>query len=156
MPTVMAADAVELELLEHEHRRVRDGLGVLRAGIDEAHLLARPDAIDRTVRTLAWLRRDLLPHAAWEEAWLYPQLDATAGTPWATRALRFEHDQIRELAAALEAAFATAESRWGPEAAYGLAIAMARLEALISAHLAQEQWFVRPLLDHDGARTTND
>jgi hemerythrin-like domain-containing protein len=89
----------------------------------------------------------VLPHAAWEEAWLYPRLDTTAGTPWATRALRFEHEQIRELAAALETAFVAVEARWSPEAAFQLALAMARLETLISAHLAQEQWFVRPLLE---------
>ena len=147
MTAALAADTVELQVLEHEHRGVRDGLAVLREALGGAELRTRPEAIDRTVRTLAWLRRDVLPHAAWEEAWLYPRLDTTAGTPWATRALRFEHEQIRELATALETAFVNAEERWSPETAFQLALAMARLETLVSAHLAQEQWFVRPLLE---------
>jgi hemerythrin-like domain-containing protein len=147
MTIAIAANTIEVDLLEHEHRRIRDGLAGLQEGIAAAHELTRSNAIDRVVRTLRWLRRDVLPHAAWEEAWLYPHLDAGAGTPWATRALRFEHEQIRELATALEAEFVAAEAHWTAEEAFRLVVAMTRLETLISAHLAQEQWFVRPLLE---------
>ena len=151
MTTAIAADAVEVKLVEQEHRRIRDGLANLEQALGDAHLLARPDAIAAAVRALAWLRRDVLPHAAWEEAWLYPQLDSIAGTPWATRAMRFEHEQIREVAALLERDFGAAEARWSNEQAFRLVIAMARLATLLSAHLAQEQWFVGPLLDHTAA-----
>lgn len=151
MTTAIAADAVEVKLVEQEHRRIRDGLANLEQALGDAHLLARPDAIAAAVRALAWLRRDVLPHAAWEEAWLYPQLDSIAGTPWATRAMRFEHEQIREVATLLERDFGAAEARWSNEQAFRLVIALARLATLISAHLAQEQWFVGPLLDHTAA-----
>jgi hemerythrin-like domain-containing protein len=144
--TETAADIIELQFLEHEHRRVREGLAGLQEAIATAHSQTRVDAIDRVVRTLAWLRRDVLPHAAWEEAWLYPHLDSVAGTPWATRALRFEHEQLRELAKALEAEFMAAEARWSVEEAYRLVVAQTRLETMLSAHLAQEQWFLSPLL----------
>ena len=147
MTAAFAADTVELQVLEHEHGRIRNGLAALQEVLADEHLRTRPAAIDRTARTLHWLRRDVLPHAAWEEAWLYPRLDTTAGTPWATRLLRFEHEQIRELATALENAFVVAEAHWSQDAGFRLAIAMARLETLISAHLTQEQWFVTPLLD---------
>lgn len=142
-----AADVIEAQLLEQEHRRVRDGLVHLQDTIAGAHAFSRVEAIDGVVRTLGWLRRDLLPHAAWEEAWLYPHLDAVAQTPWATRALRLEHEQIREVAAQLEREFVVAEARWSTEEAYRLVVALTRLESLVTAHLAQEQWFVRPLLD---------
>ena len=151
MTTAIAADAVEVKLVEQEHRRIRDGLANLEQALGDAHLLARPDAIAAAVRALTWLRRDVLPHAAWEEAWLYPQLDSIAGTPWATRAMRFEHEQIREVATLLERDFGAAEARWSNEQAFRLVIALARLATLISAHLAQEQWFVGPLLDHTAA-----
>lgn len=147
MSAALAADTVELQILDHEHRRVRDGLAILRDGLEDHEIRTRAEAIDRTARTLRWVRRDVLPHAAWEEAWLYPRLDTTAGTGWATRVLRFQHEQIRDLSTALEAAFTTAEARWTPTAGYQLALAMTRLETLISAHLALEQWFVLPLLD---------
>lgn len=148
MTTETVADVIEFQLLDHEHRRVRDGLANVQEVIGRAHALSRVDTIDGVVRTLAWLRRDLLPHAAWEEAWLYPHLDTVARTPWATRALRFEHEQIREVATALEREFAAAEARWSTEQAHRLVVALTRLEALVTAHLAQEQWFVSPLLEH--------
>jgi iron-sulfur cluster repair protein YtfE (RIC family) len=150
MAAVLSPEAIEGQLLDQEHRQIRAGLSSLQEGIDRAHAMSRSDAIDRVVRTLAWLRRDLLPHAAWEEAWLYPHLDRAAGTPWATQALRLQHEQIRELAAALEREFAAAEVSWSAEEAFQLTVAMTRLEALISAHLTQEQWFVGPLLEMTG------
>lgn len=150
MTAVITPDAIEGQLLDQEHRQIRAGLSTLQESIGRAHAMSRSDAIDRVVRTLAWLRRDLLPHAAWEEAWLYPHLDSAAGTPWATQALRFQHEQIKEVATALEREFASAEVRWSAEEAFQLAIALTRLEALISAHLAQEQWFVGPLLEMTG------
>ena len=151
MTTAIAADAVEVKLVEQEHRRIREGLANLEQDRGDAQLRARPGASAAAVRARAWLRRDGLPHAAWEEAWLYPQLDSIAGTPWATRAMRFEHEQIREVASLLERDFGAAEARWSNEQAFRLVIAMARLATLLSAHLAQEQWFVGPLLDHTAA-----
>jgi hemerythrin-like domain-containing protein len=143
---MISAEVIEGRFLEHEHRRVRAGLSNLQDAVASAPRLVRSDTVDRTARTLAWLRRDLLPHAAWEEAWLYPHLDREAGTPWATQALRFEHEQIREVAAALETAFEDVEDHWTVEVAFRLAIALVRLETLIEAHLAQEERFVVPLL----------
>jgi hypothetical protein len=150
MTTTLSPEVIEGQLLDHEHRALRAGISNLQDTIGRAHAMSRTDAIDGVVRTLAWLRRDVLPHAAWEEAWLYPHLDTAAGTPWATQALRFQHEQIREVAAALEREFSSAEVRWTAEEAYQLTIALTRLEALLSAHLAQEQWFVGPLLDLTG------
>jgi len=158
MTTTHSGDVIEAQLVEHEHRRLRAGLGILRGTIAGAHRLTRSAASDGVVRTLSWLRRDVLPHAAWEEAWLYPHLDEAAGTPWATRALRFEHEQIREVAATLEQEFEAVREHWSAELAFGLAIALTRLETLVSAHLAQEERFVHPLLEierHDLNGHTN-
>jgi hypothetical protein len=147
--TAIAANDIEVQLVEQEHHRIHEGLSKLEDAIGRAHLLTRSTAIDSVVGTLTWLRRDVMPHAAWEEAWLYPRLDALAETPWATRAMRFEHEQIRELATLLERDFLAAEARWTNEQAFRLVVAMTRLATLISAHLAQEQWFIGPLLERD-------
>lgn len=147
MTTTFSADVVEAQFVEHEHHRLRAGLANLRETIDEAHRLTRASASDGVVRTLAWLRRDVIPHAAWEEAWLYPHVDQIAGSPWATRALRFQHEQIREVAAELENSFQAVHDHWTSELAFGLVVALTRLETLVSAHLAQEERFVLPLLD---------
>lgn len=147
MSTVLSPEAIEGQLLEHEHQALRTGISNLRETIGRAHAMSRTDAIDGVARTLAWLRREVLPHTAWEEAWLFPNLDTAARTPWATQALRQQHEQIREVAAALEREFSSAEVRWSAEEAFQLVVALTRLETLLSAHLAQEQWFVGPLLE---------
>lgn len=144
-----SAVAIERRFVEEEHRRLRAGLAGLQDAIAEAHLLSRPEAIDHVVRTLAWLRRDVLPHAAWEEAWLYSHVDTEAGTAWATRTLRIEHEQIRDCAAGLEAEFQAAESHWTTEQAYRLIVALTRLETLVAAHLVQEERIVLPMLGGD-------
>jgi uncharacterized membrane-anchored protein len=66
---------------------------------------------------------------------------------------RYQHEQIREVAAALERESAAAEVRWSAAEAYQLTVALTRLEALLSAHLAQEQWFVGPLLEMTAGHT---
>jgi iron-sulfur cluster repair protein YtfE (RIC family) len=149
----MSADRLEGRFLEDEHARLRHGLAMLHESIANAHHLDRLEAVERITRVLIWLRRDLLPHLAWEEAWLYPQIDLEAGSPWATRALHFEHQQIRELAQLLEVQFGHVHERWGSEVAFGLVASLARLEALITAHVAQEDRFVVPMLNGSGTPT---
>jgi hemerythrin-like domain-containing protein len=142
-----SAVAIERRFVDDEHHRMHAGLAGLQQAIIDAHRLSRSDAIDRVARTLGWLRREVLPHAAWEEAWLYPHVDAAAGTAWATRALRFEHDQIRDVAAALENQFQLAEEHWTNEHAFGIVVALTRLETLLAAHLNQEERLLLPLLE---------
>jgi iron-sulfur cluster repair protein YtfE (RIC family) len=148
MAAAVPADLIEGRFLAEEHRRLRDGLAVLQDSIAACHQLTRPEVMDRVARTLAWLRRDLLAHASWEDAWLYPRLDQQADTAWATRALGMQHEQIRELAIQLEKAFETAHERWSTDVAFNLATALARLDALISSHVAQEERFIPSLLEY--------
>lgn len=146
----LSGAAVEERILEREHEGIRAGLSSLQGAIEDAHRLTRVELAERVARTTAWMHRDFLPHAAWEEAWLYARLDHESGSPWTTRGLRFQHEQIRELAGALETASVVAHDRWTHEIEYTLLAAMARLDALLSAHLALEELFVLPLLDETG------
>lgn len=147
MTVAHAPDIIEARFYEDEHRRIRAGLAALQQTVAEADRLGRLDAIERLTRLVIWLRRDLLPHAAWEEAWLYPRLDHEAGSPWTTRALRLEHQQIRELAGRLDREFDELNEHWNQRIVVEFVAALARLEAVISSHLAQEDRFVLPLLD---------
>jgi len=142
-----SADIIERRFVEEEHRRLRTGLANLQEAILATHRQTQSEAMGEVVRTLHWLRRDVLPHAAWEEAWLYSHIDTQAGTPWATRALRFQHEQIREVATALENEFQLAHEHWTSEQACRLVVALTRLETLVAGHLAQEERMVIPLLD---------
>ena len=150
MGTLTAAD-VEGRILEKEHEAMRAGLSTLRGAIEDAHRLTRLELAERVARSTAWLHREFLPHAAWEEAWLYSRLDQATGSPWTTRGLRVQHEQIRELAGALETASTIAHERWTREIELTLVAAMARLDAVLSAHLAQEELFLPPLLEEHGA-----
>lgn len=151
MTATTGANVIEARIVEREHLAVRAGLAILEGAIDDAHRLTRHELADRVARTTSWLHREVLPHAAWEEAWLYPHADQATGSPWTTRGLRFQHEQIRELATALERASVVAHEHWTPEIVYGLVAAMARLDALLSAHLAQEELSVLPLLEDGSA-----
>jgi hypothetical protein len=147
MVALTAADVIEGRILEREHQGLRIGLSNLEGAIDDAYRLSRGELANRIARTTSWAHREFLPHAAWEEAWLYPQLDQASGSPWATRALRFQHEQIRELATALEAVSVIAHEHWTAEIVFRVVAAMARLDAIISAHVAQEELLVLPLMD---------
>jgi hemerythrin-like domain-containing protein len=147
MTVAHAPDIIEARFYEDEHRRIRSGLAALQQTVAEADRLGRLDAIERLTRLVIWLRRDLLPHAAWEEAWLYPRLDREAGSPWTTRALRLEHQQIRELASRLDREFDELNEHWNQRIVVEFVASLARLEAVITSHLAQEERFVVPLLD---------
>jgi hemerythrin-like domain-containing protein len=149
MGSVTTADVVEVRIIEREHHELRRGLSNLEGTIEEASRLSQTELRDRIARTTAWTHREFLPHAAWEEAWLYAQLDQATGSPWTTRTLRFQHEQIRELAGALETVSIAAHQHWSSEIVCRVVAAMARLDALISAHLAQEELFVLPLLEEN-------
>ena len=88
---------------EHQHRE-------LKRGIDHIHDVAcgiegwvTPDLAIQVRDLLRWLDRELEPHVAWEDSFLYPEIDARTGSPWATRAARFDHWQVRQAAARVRA-----------------------------------------------------
>jgi iron-sulfur cluster repair protein YtfE (RIC family) len=136
---------------EHEHRE-------LARGVDRIHDVAcaiggwvQPDLGGRLLEVLGWLERDLEPHIAWEESWLYPQLEARTGSPWVTRFARFDHHQIRDMAARVEAD----QQRLREDGASGrlleLKCHLFGLEALLRAHLEREERYLIPLLEEEAA-----
>jgi iron-sulfur cluster repair protein YtfE (RIC family) len=145
MSNTVAAQAI-WSFAEHEHR-------ALVRGLNEIHDLAcgigtwlRPTDSVRLLGILEWLERELEPHVAWEEAWLYPTLDARTGTPWTTRAARFDHTQIRTMAAQLRNDQHLLHQEVTPEALAELRCHLFGLEALLRAHLEREERFLMPLL----------
>ena len=91
----------------------------------------------------------LEPHAAWEEAWLYPEIDARTGTRWATRAARFDHQQIRELVARLRADQHFLGSGGGGGHQADVRCHLFGLEALLRAHIEREERLLIPVLVDD-------
>jgi iron-sulfur cluster repair protein YtfE (RIC family) len=135
----------EHDFATHEHRELMRGIDrIHEAGMsigtnDELSIAA--------LEVLHWIDAVLDPHAEWEDRWLYPQIDRRAGTPWATRLMSFEHQQIRDAAHRL----ATARARFhgAPSNAGALEVraGLFALEAMLRAHMAREERFLIPLLD---------
>ena len=138
----------ERTFVEHEHRELVPGLSKIH---EVACSVGSIPAIDlsRALReVMAWVDGVLRPHTAWEEQWLYPELDRRAGTPWATRLFQFEHGQIRDMTSRLD----DDHTRLFEFGHIGADVASIRchlfgLEALLRAHVEREERFLLPLLE---------
>jgi iron-sulfur cluster repair protein YtfE (RIC family) len=135
----------EHDFVSHEHRELGRGIdrihevGALRGTNEELSVAA--------LAVLHWTDTVLEPHARWEDRWLYPEIARRAGTPWATKLMSFEHQQIREAARLL--ARARAQLHDAPTDALVIEV-RARLfafEAILRAHMAREERFLIPLLE---------
>ena len=136
---------------EHEHRDLARGINRIH---DVACEIGRRPTLELSVDVLAvlqWLDVTLAPHIAWEEAWLYPEIDARLGTPWATRAARFDHRQVMEMAVRLRADQHLLSSRVVGDQQAEARCHLFSIEALLRAHLEREERFLIPLLGDDSA-----
>ncbi len=138
----------------HEHEE-------LIAGIDRIHDLAgdlsglsadrRSSAI---AKVLCWVDETLKPHMAWEESWLFPQIDDRAHSRWVTRLLRFDHLQIAHQSERLRT------YRWhvghgqSRETVVQVSGDLIGLETLLRANLELEDHFLMPLFDLEADRWT--
>ena len=128
------------ELLPHiqQLRTVADCIGDLRD-------LAVETLLDEV---LAFLNRQLLPHARAEEAVLYPAVATAMGAPDATRTMSRDHVEVEALIGEL----ATLRSQVGsgpipPTVARDLRRVLYALYALVKVHFAKEEEVYLPLLD---------
>lgn len=138
---------------EHEHRDLARGINRIHDVACEVGRRPTPELSVHVVEILRWLDVALEPHIAWEESWLYPEIDARLGTPWATRAARFDHRQLREMAARLRADHHLLNSREAGDPQTEARCHLFSLEALLRAHIEREERFLIPLLDDDDRPT---
>jgi Hemerythrin HHE cation binding domain. len=131
---------------EHEHRELVRGINRIHDVACEIGGWVTPEQSVRVLGILEWLDRELEPHISWEESWLYPEIDARTGTPWATRAARFDHGQIRDMAARLRADQHLLQQDRAREQLPELRCHLFGLEALVRAHIDREERYLMPLL----------
>jgi len=132
---------------EHEHVDLARGINRIHDVACDVGQLPTPELSGRVLAVLHWLDGTLGPHIAWEDAWLFPEIDARTGSSVATHAARFEHRQIREVIARLRADHDRLDRRGVPgDKNVATASDLVRLEALIRAHLKREERFLFPLL----------
>jgi iron-sulfur cluster repair protein YtfE (RIC family) len=141
----------EREFAAHEHRE-------LVRGIDRIHEVGMSVGTNDELSVAAleimhWIDAVLDPHAEWEDRWLYPQIDRRAGTPWATRLMSFEHQQIRDAAQVLASSRARFHDAPTQAGALEVRARLFAVEAILRAHMAREERFLIPLLDAQSTPT---
>ena len=139
---------------EHEHRDLVRGINRIHEVACEIGKRSKLEVSVDLLNILAWLDSTLGPHIAWEEGWLYPEIDAHLGTPWATRAARFDHQQIRVMAARLRADHHLLASRETGDPQVETRCHLFSLEALLRAHVEREERFLIPLLANGASKPT--
>lgn len=144
MSSVMDAERV---FIEHEHREMAERIDRLH---DVAAVVGTVSSAELSFAlggVLDWVKATWEPHAAWEEAWLYPRLDALTCTSLPSRLMRYEHGQIWDATHRLRSDQATLRHELRHEEAVELRGRMYALETLIRAHLDREEHLLLPMLD---------
>ncbi|HEV2236178.1 MAG TPA: hemerythrin domain-containing protein [Ktedonobacterales bacterium] len=133
------------DAMREHHRELAERLASQVAALEGGPAAGDPEAL------VAFLEGELLPHAAGEEAHLYPVVDplvAQHGRPTATMSVDHEYiaAYVRQIGAttrALRTADAAQRAALWPR----LVREVARLDGLFAAHLAKEERIYLPLLD---------
>ncbi len=147
MDEFLDGTTTEHAFAEHEHRDLAPGIDRIH---DVARVVGSITARDLSIALLDvvdWVHAILEPHAAWEGAWLYPEIDRRAGTPWATKLMTFEHQQILKVARKLEADRELLSREPDHDQVVELRGRLFALEALLRAHIEREDRFLIPLLE---------
>jgi hemerythrin-like domain-containing protein len=137
---------------EHEHRDLVRGINRIHDVACEVGRRPTPELSGDVLDVLHWLNATLEPHVAWEEAWLFPEIDARTGTPWATRAARFDHQQVREMATRLRVDQHLLGTGGTVDHQADARCHLFGLEALLRAHIEREERLLIPLLDDSPVR----
>jgi len=135
---------------EHEHQDLARGIDLVHDAACEvgevpsvATALAMRDII-------AWFEFQLRPHLAWEERWLYPRIERITGTPWSTRAARFEHGQLVASLERIQSEELEALHGMTHDLRSAIRCSLFSLEALVRAHVEQEERMLLPVLTEAG------
>jgi len=141
-PGVTVASGSVEQLIVDEHATIRTHLSHLR---DLARDLPTGDEISARQRVgavLDFLSGGLLPHAAAEEAVLYPAIDGLVGTG-ATKTMTLDHEAISSLVTELDTAV---RGHLGAEQRAEAQRLLLVLEGLVCTHLWKEDVAYVPLL----------
>jgi iron-sulfur cluster repair protein YtfE (RIC family) len=142
LPGVTVAPGSVEQLIEDEHAAIRARLSHLRALAGDLPALDEITARQRIGAVLDFLTDGLLPHAASEEAVLYPAIDGLLGTG-ATKTMTLDHEAIAGLVTELDTAV---RGHLGAEQRAEAQRLLLVLEGLVSTHLWKEEAAYLPLL----------
>ena len=153
MTTMVRGDAAERSFVLHEHHELTRGLIAAHDLACDAPRIATPELTERLIHVMRWFDHTMRPHLAWEETWLYPEIERRAETTWLTRLLAADHAAMRTAADRLHADHDRLILGGAHPAAIEIAGHLFALEALIRAHTEREERFILPLLENEAPRT---
>jgi hemerythrin-like domain-containing protein len=131
---------------EQEHQALGRGLNDIHELACAIGLEPSPQLSSDVSDVLIWIDRTLEPHIAWEDRWLYPEIERRTGTAWATRAAIFDHGQLRACADRLRRDRSTLPAN-PHDARNVLRKDLYALETMVRAHLEREERLLLPVLD---------
>src|SRR4029079_482246 len=81
--------------VDHEHQELKTAVEWVHEATENMSRLPVDQRSESLRRVLHWVDVDLKPHMAWEESWLFPNIDDRAMPHWATGLVRFDQPQNR-------------------------------------------------------------
>jgi hypothetical protein len=136
----MITSTTVTEPLRAEHRALRPQRAELANAAASVWGWDATQASDRLRKIVAFLQYHLVPHAAAEEAVLYPAIEAAMGAPGATATMQADHIEIMARSERLAATVDAAAERWpDPAVVDDIAIQLAGLSAIIELPSARRR-----------------
>jgi len=150
---VEMADVVgaEFSFAKHEHRELRRGLDDIHGAAAVLGWSSNQQAAAAIGRVRNWVQAVLVPHAAWEDAVVYPEIERRTGTDWSVKQARYEHYQIERAAGRLTADIEVLHGPVTHEQACEIRSHLIALETLLRSHMEREDLFLLPVIDEDWA-----
>jgi len=148
---VEMADIVgaEYSFAKHEHRELRRGLDQIHDAASVLGWSSNAQAAAQIGRVSEWVQQVLVPHAAWEDAVVYPEIERRTHTDWSVKQARYEHLQIERAASLLDGDIDALSEPVDHQAACEIRGHLLALEALLRAHVEREELFLLPVLGED-------
>ena len=144
----MTSEQRPTEPLRAEHRDLLPHLLALDAAANDAAGWDRDVAARALGDIVGFLRGHLVPHAAAEEAVLYPAVEEAMAAPGATATMRADHVEIVARIDRLADTAASVAQRWpDAELARDLAHQLVGLSAILQLHFHKEEEVLLPVLD---------
>jgi hemerythrin-like domain-containing protein len=144
----MTTEQRPTEPLRAEHRDLLPHLRALDTAANDVAGWDREVTVNAVGDIVGFLRGHLVPHAAAEEAVLYPAVEEAMAAPGATATMRADHIEIVARIDQLAATAAAVEQRWpDAELARDLAHQLVGLSAILQLHFHKEEEVLLPVLD---------
>lgn len=138
-----------MQPLRDEHHELLPSIEALRATADAVGTVPLPELRRHVAEAHEFLAHHLLPHAAVEEAVLYPTVEQVMGCPDATATMRRDHLEIERLTRDLATIHTELSDRdtLPDEALVEIRRVIYGLHALIAVHFAKEEEIYVPILE---------